>query len=94
MKKPATKAELEYMAKIKHLPCVACGKAAPNSAHHIREGAGTSQRNGHFLTIPLCYECHQGDFSTHKSHREFHNVYGDELSMLNKTIGMMQDQKW
>lgn len=86
MAKP-TAAELRYRNKVKELDCVACGASAPSDAHHIRSGQGTGLKAGNYLIIPLCKQCHQGEFSTHNDNRNFHNVYGSELDLLNETIG-------
>lgn len=33
--------------------------------HHPRFAVGGAQRASHWLTIALCYECHQGDGGIH-----------------------------
>lgn len=78
--------EREHIRKVKSHVCIACGHPAPSDAHHIREGVGMSERSSHFLTVPLCKECHQGSFSIHNSRRQFTNIYGSELELLAKTI--------
>ena len=78
--------ERQYLAAVKSLPCCACGAAAPSSAHHIREGQGMAQKASHYLTIPLCYECHQGDYGTHRNRKQFAAIHGSELDLLAKTI--------
>ncbi len=88
-KKPATKKEREYMGRVAELPCVACG-AEGVQVHHIREDQGTGGRSGHYLTIPLCPDCHLGPLSIHATRRQFKNIYGSELSLLSKTIGALQ----
>lgn len=87
------KTERDHIERVKSSPCAACMKSPPCDAHHIREGQGGGQRAGHFLTIALCKECHQGPFSIHNSRRQFQNVYGSELSLLNKTISMISGLK-
>jgi hypothetical protein len=69
------------MRRISELNCVACGKFGVH-VHHIR----TEGIKDDHLTIPLCPECHLGDFSVHKSKRQFENIYGSELTLLAKTI--------
>ena len=73
--------EKRYMGKIADLNCVACGAFGVH-VHHIR----TERIKNNYLTIPLCPSCHVGDFSIHKSKRQFENVYGCELILLAKTI--------
>lgn len=65
---------------VRELGCLVCG--SPALAHHIRE----ERIRDDFLTIPLCYEHHQGDFSIHMAKREFENIYGSELNLLAETI--------
>ena len=69
------------MAKVSQLPCVACGSIGVH-VHHIR----TERIKDDYLTIPLCPDCHTGDFSIHMSKRQFEDVYGSELHLLAKTI--------
>ena len=80
-----TKTEKAYLSRIAELPCAACGSHGVQ-IHHIREGQGVGQRAGNGLVIPLCPECHLGDFSIHKSRQQFTNIYGSELDLLNETI--------
>ena len=86
-KKSATPTEKRYLERVAGLGCIICN--APANVHHIREGQGVGMRASHYLTIPLCREHHQGEFSIHNSRREFQNVYGNELDLLAKTIQML-----
>ena len=90
-KKSATAAERRHMSRVAALGCILpdCGQAA--DIHHIREGAGMSQRSSHYLTIPLCKEHHQGSFSIHGSPRQFTNIYGSELDLLAATIQQLSE---
>lgn len=84
MKKPAS-SERQHMERVAKQPCIACGNHGVQ-VHHIREGQGLSQRAAHFLTIPLCSACHSGALSIHMTKRQFEKIYGDELTLLNRTI--------
>lgn len=68
------------------LPCQLCGISGGTTVHHIREGQGMSQRAGHFLTVALCRDCHQGPMGVHgdKTMLRIHKT--DELALLDKTI--------
>jgi len=88
MKKPATAAEKRHMGRVAALGCLVCRRET--QLHHIRDGVGMSQRSSHYLTIPLCIEHHLGDFSIHKSPREFKAIYGSELDMLADTIRRLE----
>jgi len=79
-----TAAESRYADKVQSLGCLICDQ--PANIHHIREGQGVGQRAGNCLIIPLCQQHHQGSFSIHGSRRQFIDIYGNELSMLNETI--------
>ncbi len=57
--------------------------------HHPREGVGGGQRSGHFLTIPLCWECHQGKHGIHGDRTRFLPRKLDELQILNNVIARM-----
>ena len=83
-KKPATAQEKRHLGRVAELGCIVCD--SPANIHHIREGQGVGMRASHYLTIPLCREHHQGEFSIHNSRREFQNIYGSELDLLAQTI--------
>src|ERR1700740_947095 len=44
----------------RHLPCAACGKAAPSEAAHVRTGteSGVGVKPGDRYAVPLCSACH------------------------------------
>lgn len=86
-----TKAEARYMSRVAELPCSNCG-AEPVELHHAREGVGMSQRNRHFLVIPLCPSCHRGSKGIHGDKTAFLLRKNDEMSMLADTIGKLCDQ--
>ncbi len=75
-----------HMKRISELCCIACSNHGVH-VHHIR----IERLKNDFLTIPLCPECHLGDFSIHKSKEQFTAIYGSELELLAKTIDMMTD---
>ena len=49
-----------HLAFVRQLPCVACGKAAPSDAAHVRTGTdgGTGIKPGDRYAVPLCAACH------------------------------------
>jgi len=55
-KKPPTKSELAWMARVSELPCCICGDF-PVQVHHITQ---SGRRLGHRFTLPLCVEDHVG----------------------------------
>src|SRR6516165_1767858 len=50
----------EHLAFVRQLPCVACGKAAPSEAAHVRTGTdgGVGVKPGDRYAVPLCNACH------------------------------------
>ena len=76
----STAKEKRHMGRVAALGCLICKQ--PANVHHIR----TERIKNHYLTIPLCREHHQGDFSIHMDKRQFENIYGSELFMLAQTI--------
>ena len=53
--------ERRYLEWVASLPCSHCG-TEPVQAHHLRDialGAGKGMRAEHYLTLPVCYTCHQ-----------------------------------
>lgn len=85
MKKAPTKGEREHMSKVASLGCLVCQR--PANVHHIRPvGLGIGMRSGHYQTIPLCHDHHQGQFSIHNCKEQFEARYGTEHEMLQKTL--------
>lgn len=78
--KAATKEERAHLAFIKSLPCICCGMFGVD-AHHITQGG---RRLGHKYTLPLCQNCHEGEFSIGNAKKSFIKEYGTELQLLEK----------
>jgi hypothetical protein len=51
---------MQHLAFVRQLPCVACGKAAPSEAAHVRTGTdgGVGVKPGDRYAVPLCNACH------------------------------------
>jgi hypothetical protein len=58
--KPDLRRRLRHLAFVRQLPCVACGKAAPSEAAHVRTGtdSGIGVKPGDRYAVPLCSACH------------------------------------
>ena len=54
------RSRVQHLAFVRQLPCVACGKAAPSEAAHVRTGTdgGVGMKPGDRYTVPLCTVCH------------------------------------
>jgi hypothetical protein len=50
----------QHLTFVRQLPCVACGKAAPSEAAHVRTGTdgGVGVKPGDRYAVPLCTVCH------------------------------------
>ena len=83
------KAESDYMGKVAALPCCCCSAPPPSLVHHIRKYERAREAG---LTIPLCRECHVGDFSIHATPEQFEAVYGSQILLLAKTIIEVSNQ--
>lgn len=87
-----TKAEKSHMNRVAEMGCILCKRlgyeGTPAELHHIREGAGMSQRASDFLVVPLCPEHHRGKTGMHGlGSRGFERRYGiDELGLLAEVI--------
>ena len=57
---PNLRKRVQHLAFVRELPCVACGKAAPSEAAHVRTGTdgGTGMKPGDRYALPLCAACH------------------------------------
>jgi hypothetical protein len=58
--KPDLRRRLQHLAFVRQLPCVACGKAAPSEAAHVRTGTdgGFGVKPADRYAVPLCTACH------------------------------------
>ncbi len=89
-KKVATKGEREHLSKVASLGCLVCQR--PANVHHIRPiGLGMGIRSGHYQTIPLCRDHHQGQFSIHNCKEQFEARYGTEHEMLQRTLNEIKN---
>jgi hypothetical protein len=69
----------EHMARVKALPCIACGAPPPSSAHHV---TGDKQPRSDWRVIPLCYDCHQGPQGYHAAKRSWVARHGPDYGFL------------
>ena len=79
---------LEHMARVKALPCVACGAPPPSQAHHV---TGDKQPRNDFRTISLCYACHQGPDGYHAAKRSWVAKHGPDYGFLPIIEAMLRD---
>jgi hypothetical protein len=78
-----TAKQRRYLATIKEMPCGVCGEMGQTEAHHI-------EQHKQYLCIPLCADCHRGNFNGIHGQRRIWNVYKKtELSVLNDTLEKM-----
>jgi hypothetical protein len=51
---------VQHLAFIRQLACIACGKAAPSEAGHVRSGSdgATGLKPSDRYSAPLCSSCH------------------------------------
>ena len=58
--KPNLRRPAQHLAFVRQLPCVACCKAAPSEAAHVRTGTdgGVGVKPGDRYAVPLCAACH------------------------------------
>ena len=88
--------EQKHMESVAALGCVVCRRIlgyhfTPASVHHIGD---TEDRND-FLTIPLCYEHHQGATGFHGlGERAFNRIYRtSETKLLAMTLEDLAKQR-
>jgi hypothetical protein len=58
--KPSLRSWVHHLVFVRQLRCVACGRAAPSDAAHVRTGTdgGVGRKPGDRYAIPLCTTCH------------------------------------
>lgn len=88
----------KHLAQIAKMSCALCAhlglrQSGRTYIHHIRTGQGASQRADDFLTIPLCYDCHQGTQGIHGDRTLWKVGKVDELDLLAKTIQRLEEVK-
>lgn len=84
------KPDPDYLARVRGLPCCACG-ARPVEAHHCRDLPdfedrglyerlpGAAQKSGDHDAIPLCGDCHR---KFHLERDEFHAAHGKDYKLI------------
>jgi hypothetical protein len=79
--KPAPRAvELRHIVRVKELSCGVCDARGPSDCHEIKQGQW-------FTSIPLCRDCHMGQFNGLHGQKRIWNVLKlDELDVLASTI--------
>lgn len=83
---PEGQAALEYMGKVKQLPCCVCGAPAPSDAHHCYHGRYGSRRSSDFDVIPLCKAHHQdGPEAIHNAKETWAVKHGPDYSYIEQT---------
>ena len=80
-------ADRRHLRRVKALPCALCGQAGPSDAHHLLAGRTPGRKSPHWLTIPLCKDCHQGSRNGIHGQRIMWNVMKKTETMcLNETL--------
>jgi len=59
--KPEFRRRAQHLAFVRQISCVACGKAAPSEAAHVRLGtdAGVGIKPSDRYSVSLCTSCHE-----------------------------------
>lgn len=85
MKKPATKAEKEYLSRVADLSCLIC--QMPAEIHHITTARGFGGRASHYDTLPLCPFHHRlgnrGE-AVHAGVKTWEERFGTQKSLVKK----------
>lgn len=76
-------AALAYMAAVKGLPCVICGKPGPSEAHHVIHGRYSARKASDFDVIPLCVAHHrEGPEAIHSGKLTWAMKHGPDYSYI------------
>lgn len=90
MKRQARTDERKWLDMVARVPCVLCEVLhmgpTPAQVHHVRAGQGMAQRAGHFCTVALCPEHHQGRGGVHGDRSSLAQAKVDELDLLDMTV--------
>jgi hypothetical protein len=82
--KNGTAAGERYMADVRQLPCVCCGRF-PSAAHHPIMGRFAQRRASDLDVIPLCYDHHQGAAGIHTKPAAWRTLYGADIHYIEPT---------
>ena len=86
MKKAATKAEKEHMARVADLGCIICGNNYCE-IHHITTLRGFGGRSKHTEVLPLCFLHHRGGqrgVALHEGIKTWEEKHGTQIELLEK----------
>ena len=84
------KAALEYMGRVKMLPCVICSAPPPSDAHHVFCGRFGSSKTSDFDVIPLCKAHHQdGPEAIHESKLRWVAKHGPDYLYIKRVKEML-----
>ncbi len=90
-----TKAEKAHLARLAEMPCLLCNELGLVThgveIHHLRTGAGMSQRSSHWLTIPLCPACHREGNGIHGNRSLMKIAKVSELDLLAECIRRLEE---
>lgn len=78
--------EQKHLGRVAGLSCSLCGALPPSFVHHILQGRTPGRKVGAFLTIPLCWDCHQGRGGIHGDKRLWSIYKKTEFDCLNETL--------
>lgn len=79
----------EHKGRVAALPCSLCFAPPPSYVHHILQGRTPGRKVGHWLTIPLCYDCHQGHSGIHGDKALWKVYKKSEFDCLNETLRLI-----
>ena len=77
-----TDAAKAHMARVAGLPCCVCGKPGPSTVHHVICGRYSQRKASDFDTIPLCWNCHMGQFGIHNDRTDWVKRNGPDTGFL------------
>jgi len=72
--------------------CVVCGETFAH-VHHILEDRTPGRRCDDWLTIPLCYECHEGTHGIHGTRQRFSMHKTSETKCLAQVLELIYGDK-
>ncbi len=73
------------MLAVKMLPCVVCGRAGPNDAHHCQSDRFGARKVSDYEVIPLCPRHHRHEYGPgayHYSKRAWEEKHGPDHGFL------------
>ncbi len=91
LKQPKTKKDPKHLARVAELPCCICEafggpQIGRTYVHHVIHDRFSQEKAPDRMTIPLCYDHHQGARGIHTDKSSWRQEYGADHDYIAPTL--------